>query len=223
MNTVFTKIYDAPEFNKKEILRYAGCKEEFDGILDLIDECIEECKNMLTYRICYAEFEISLLQNEVKFPFMKVLSDALSKNLSACKTAIVFAATVGIGIDRLITKYGKISPLKAVVFQAIGAERIESLCDVFNKDLADDFNRKQLFIRPRFSPGYGDFCLEKQADIFRALDCSKKIGVSLNESLLMSPSKSVTAIIGVSEKPLNCTHTCSSCDKIDCDFRRDNQ
>ena len=43
-----------------------------------------------------------------------------------------------------------------------------------------------------------------QKDIFAALDCPRKISLSLNESLLMSPSKSVTAIIGISAQPKQC-------------------
>ena len=74
---------------------------------------------------------------------------------------------------------------------------------------------------PRFSPGYGDFPLEAQKDIFRTLDCSRKIGLTLNESLLMSPSKSVTAIVGLSPcagpEPKN---RCSQCGKTDCMYRR---
>ena len=49
----------------------------------------------------------------------------------------------------------------------------------------------------RFSPGYGDLPLEFQREIFRALDVPRRIGVSLGSSCLMSPSKSVTAIVGI--------------------------
>jgi len=92
----------------------------------------------------------------------------------------------------MIAKYGRISPVRALFFQAIGAERIESLCNAFCKDIKKDLN-----ITPRFSPGFGDLPLELQKDIFFALQPHRNIGLTLNESLLMSPSKSVTAIIGI--------------------------
>ena len=78
--------------------------------------------------------------------------------------------------------------------QALGAERIEALCDAFCDSLISE---KGVLLRPRFSPGYGDLPLEVQKDIFSLLECHKRIGVSLNESLLMSPSKSVTAFVGL--------------------------
>ena len=44
---------------------------------------------------------------------------------------------------------------------------------------------------------YGDLDFEEAVSIFAVLDCPRRIGLSLNESLLMSPTKSVTAIIGL--------------------------
>lgn len=219
MNTVFTKSFNEPKFNVKEILRYAGCKEPTDEVLKLLDECINECRGELSYRVCYAQFPISAEKDTVRFPFGEFDSHALSKNLTDCKSAIVFAATVGIGIDRLIGKYGKFSQTKAVLFQAIGAERIESLCDAFWNEQKEVLAAENMFLRPRFSPGYGDLEMDVQRDIFRVLDCPKKIGLTLSESLLMSPSKSVTAIVGISEKPTFCKSGCELCEKKDCAFK----
>ena len=69
---------------------------------------------------------------------------------------------------------------------------------------------------------YGDLPLEMQKDIFNVLDCSKRIGLTLNESLLMSPSKSVTAIIGISKDKCGRKHEaeCKICNKKDCLYRR---
>ena len=121
------------------------------------------------------------------------VSSSLSKNLSGCKKIILFAATVGIGIDRLIMKYGKIYPVKGLMMQALGAERIEALCDAFVSEMEKTGQK----MRPRFSPGYGDLPLEFQKEIFAALAPEKNIGLTLSASCLMSPTKSVTAIIGI--------------------------
>ena len=91
-------------------------------------------------------------------------------------------------------KYGKLSPTKALFFQAIGAAGIETLCDIFSEDIKKELN---VNLKPRFSPGFGDLELTTQKDIFKVLDCSKKIGLTLNDSLLMSPTKSVTAFVGI--------------------------
>ena len=191
-NTVLSKTYTPMPYNRKEIRRYAGVSEKLTEIETLIDECIKEISDKLTYKVCYTDFDIVKSDSAIDLGFIKTESKDLAKNLDGGKTVLVFAATIGIEIDRLIAKYGHISPSKALIFQAIGAERIEALCDVFTDDILSEED-----IKPRFSAGYGDFPLEAQKDIFAVLDPARRIGLSLNESLLMSPSKSVTAIIGI--------------------------
>ena len=222
MGVIFVKTFAEPQFNISEIMRYMGSRENDTLSLALARECIEYCRNKLLYKVCYGIFPIDIRNCNVDFPFMQVESCHLAKNLCRCKEAIVFAATVGLGPDRLISKYSRISPSKALAFQSIGAERIESLCDVFCKSMEDEYSARGLFPRPRFSPGYGDFAIDAQKDIFRVLDCSKKIGLTLNNSMLMSPSKSVTAVIGLAENKIeNNFKKCTNCQNIDCCFRSD--
>ncbi len=218
--TVFRKSYELPEFNKKEILRYALCDDTDEILGALIDDCIKECRDVFTYNVCWCEVPVEINGGKVKLSVLETDSKALLKNLSGCKKAVLFGATVGIEIDRLIAKYSRISPSKAVIFQAIGAERIESLCNSFNNEMSALLKADNLFTRPRFSPGYGDLSLKVQKDIFSVLDCARQIGLSLNESLLMTPSKSVTAIIGISRKKTECKASCNFCEKTDCLFRR---
>lgn len=220
MNTVFTKIYDEPEYNIKEIMRYAGAPRPDERVTELCREAAEELRGKLSYRVCWCEFPVSFNDGEVDLTFARVNSDSLKKNLEGCESIVLFAATVGIYIDRMIAKYANVSPSKSLMFQAIGAERIESLCDMFNHDIKIKAEKSGKFTKPRFSPGYGDLDISLQREIFRTLDCPRKIGVSLNESLLMSPSKSVTAIIGITDKKTVCAEDrCSACDNYDCSFR----
>ena len=192
MGTILVKSYDPMPFDKSEILRYAQAKGESPELDLIIDECIGEVSDKLLYKDCYGEFDISVDQPNIDFGFMNVTSKDLSKNLKDCKKTVVFGATVGIELDRLILRYGRISPVKALIFQAIGAERIEALADAFNNEIKEKY-----ITVPRFSAGYGDFSVYKQTDIFNILDCGRKIGLTLNDSMMMSPTKSVTAIIGI--------------------------
>ena len=105
------------------------------------------------------------------------------------------------------------------MMQAIGAERIESLCDVFCEELSQEL-QEEGYLTSRFSPGFGDLPLTIQHDVFRVLDCSRKIGLTLNESLLMSPSKSVTAFAGISRCRQSTSHDCSLCSLKACEYRR---
>ncbi|MFA7636189.1 MAG: vitamin B12 dependent-methionine synthase activation domain-containing protein [Monoglobales bacterium] len=195
-NIVFVKNYDAPIINIKEILRYLGVKECTPDFKEIIDSCIKETEEKLIYKVCYSILPVKVQEDYIDFGLSKVESNNLKRNLEGMGRAVIFAATIGIGFDRLIAKYSALSPSKALIFQAIGAERVESLCDAFNEEIVQEF----IYTKPRFSPGYGDLPLEFQKDIFSLINPTKHIGIFLNDSLMMSPSKSVTAIIGIGDK-----------------------
>jgi hypothetical protein len=179
--------------DRGEVLRYMAAKDPNDEILRVIDECIAETEAALSPGLCYEEYDVFVNGDEVDFGAFKVRSRDLAKNLRGCRRAVIFAATLGLGVDRLISRYKTISPIKSLCISAVGSERVEALCEVFCDKLREEYG----CVRPRYSAGYGDLSLELQRDVFRTLDCTKSIGVSLSESLLMTPVKSVTAIVGV--------------------------
>ena len=191
---ILIKTYGDFPFCEKEILRYAGSNTSDTDTLSLVHECISDVKDIFRYKVCYRELSVSLDKHICDFGDFSIVSENLSKNLKDCTKVIVFAATIGIELDRLIAKYSRLSPAKALIFQAIGTAQVESLCDAFSRDIAEEYSAA---VCPRFSPGYGDLPLESQKNIFSLLDCERKIGVTLTDSLLMSPSKSVTAFIGL--------------------------
>lgn len=191
---IVKKTYEAPQFCHREILRYAGCKQADAAVECLLAECLQEAQKVLTYSVCYRELDVTIDKDVCDFQIFRVRSETLAHNLKGCEKAIVFAATVGVGMDRLMEKYSCLGASKALFLQAIGAERIEALCDTFCDWVKDAYNAR---LMPRFSPGYGDLPLETQKELFRVLDCQRQIGLTLNRSLSMSPSKSVTAFIGL--------------------------
>ena len=220
---VYTRRYTAPPYNTSEILRYAGVSGASPEAERLLQSCLPEAESVLRYQVCWAEFPLHCHNGNAEMGFAVPSSVDLYTHLQNCERVIVFAATVGIGLDQLIARYSRISPSKALLLQAIGAERIESLCDLFCSDIAAEKAAVGQGLTRRFSPGYGDLPLSFQQDLFRVLDCPRKIGLTLNESLLMSPSKSVTALMGVAAKSACLTHTASKCDTCphtSCAFRR---
>ncbi len=188
--------YDELPLNETDALRYASCREADAAALDLLYACWDELRGRLTYTVCYDEFPVTVRGTVCDFGQFSLCSDDLATYFDGCDRTVLFAATVGVAPDRLIAKYGRLSPSKALMMQALGAERIEALCDRFCEDMAQRYT----VASSRFSPGYGDLPLAAQRDIFRVLDPTHKIGVCLNDSLLMSPTKSVTAFIGIKEK-----------------------
>ena len=93
--TVFTKKYSPPEFNEKEILRYALCDDADENVTELVKQCIKECKSVFTYNVCYCELPVEIRDGNVESSFLKTDSKALGKNLTGCKKIILFCNNDG--------------------------------------------------------------------------------------------------------------------------------
>lgn len=232
LGPILVKTYDPADHpglmqvNRSEVMRYGGMMtsrspvplavsedDDMAAVDALIDECISEALPLITYKVCYRYTDVTWDGDQPVLPFDTYGSKNLAHVMRDCTEAVMFAATIGVGIDRLIAKYNRISPSKALIMQALGAERVEALCDLFNAEVAAEAGdvapvagtadsagavaSGTMSLRPRFSPGYGDLPLAVQREFMTLLDCAHLIGINLNESLLMSPSKSVTAIIGI--------------------------
>ena len=188
-------VIERPPVDFAEVRRYARVMGEDAAADALIAECLAEAEQVLSYKVCFTESEIALNGSNLHIGCIVTQSQLLKKALTGCEKALIFAATIGAPYDRLIAKYSRLSPAKALILQALGAERAEALCDAFSAQYEANHG---VSLKRRVSPGYGDIPLTMQRDIFAVLDCPRKIGLTLNESLLMSPSKSVTAIAGIS-------------------------
>ena len=215
MSMVQVRHYAAPPLNRAEIRRYAGVKEPTAELEALLADCLRQTEGKLGYRVCAVE--------EKTLPFGNEHFASLEEHLRGCESVILFAATVGGELDRLIAREQLLSPAKAVLLSAIGAERVEALCDAFCADVEAEAKHRGLYPRSRFSPGYGDLPLRLQKNVFRTLDLTRRLGMTLNESLLMYPTKSVTAIIGLSPEKdgaTGCGHHCVTCERKTCVFNK---
>lgn len=210
--------------NTKEILRYLGYgrHEAKEQVLVLIEACVRELERAAVPKSIYKEYPLSFYGEEgIDCCAFQTYSKALKKNLKDCQSVLLFGATLGTGVDLLLHRYNRLEMSKAVVLQAAAAAMLEDYCDQMNEELEKKYEEKGLYLRPRFSPGYGDFSLECQPALLGCLEAGKRIGITLTDSLLMAPSKSVTAVIGISRIPGTCRmRSCQDCEKRDCAYRR---
>ena len=216
---VITIHKDNLEIPKPLVIKYLGYgKNAVNDILNSeIDACISEMTDAIDFRACYTISPLAANDNTIEFSSFKVESQKLFANLKGCSFAIVFVATVGINADRLIQKYAAVSQTKAFVLNAVGTAAIEAFCNYLESYFTDEYKNETKFLRPRFSPGYGDFSIKYQTNILQLCQSYRKIGVSLTESLMMIPTKSVSAVIGVSNKNFKiCKNKCDDCTQKHC-------
>ena len=211
------------KWNQAEVLRYLGCKGQPvpENVELLIEECKRELEQCAVPRAVWREFPLELVGDEIRIGTITARSRSLGRNLKDCTGVLLFAATLGSQVDVMLHRYGKLQMSKAVVFQAASVALLEEFCDEKNRELKEEYEKQGLYLRPRFSPGYGDFDICYQEPVVRMLNCAKTIGLTLTDSFMMTPTKSVTAVIGISTQKDRCPISgCEVCTKKDCEYRR---
>ncbi len=186
--------------NRNETLRYLGMSaaepdELFLSRLEVVEEAILAAARP---NACWLLVPVEVKETSCLVGNLNVLSRDLAKMLGGCSRAFLFAATLGTNVDALLRRYGQIAPADLVMAQAVATALIETYCDSCQEEMQREVPGEVLC--PRFSPGYGDFPLAYQTDLFAALDVTKRIGVTLTTAQLMVPSKSISAILGCGHK-----------------------
>lgn len=208
----------------REAVRYLGYKNHAvdDHTLTLIQSSFQELDLVADKRIIYRFFDLDTNdEGKLKIENMIISSRQLDKNLKGCHQVILLGATLGIRVDQIIHRYSLDEMARAAVLQACAAALLEDYLDEWQNQCAQQMMAQNLYLRPRFSPGYGDFSIGHQEMILRMLDAAKTIGLSMTDGCMLVPSKSVTAILGVSRYGTLChRHGCEVCEKTDCEYRR---
>lgn len=212
------------DIRTREAVRYLGYGTSVpdDSTLQRIKESFVELEKLADKKSIYCMFELKTEDNgTIAVGNVEVYSKNLQTNLKDCEKVILFAATLGLDVDRQIRKYQLVDMSKALVMQACATTILEEYCNQIQKMLAEQLQMEGKYIRPRFSPGYGDFSILHQKDVLTMLDASKKIGIAMTENYMLIPTKSVTALIGVGDVATSCNlDGCEACDKRDCTYRR---
>lgn len=179
------------ELNKNEVFARLQASRGADLSLDF--ECVKELEKNILCK--YSAVRVPLKFEGVKgvnCGFGTVESENLRKNLSGCGEVFVFAVTLGVGVDRFLNKLSLTSPANHFIADAFASAYAESAADK-----AEEIMKGSLKCRPRFSPGYGDLALSCQKNVLELVNAQRLLGVSLNKSLLMTPTKTITAIVGI--------------------------
>ena len=158
----------------------------------LLARAMRELLSVADVSYGYALVRAEYTECGVDLGFGAIESQALMKNLEKSDTVYVFAVTLGLMVDRLIKKKAALSAADGFVYNAVASALAEAACDLAESEIIGDDD-----CRPRFSPGYADFSLSHQRDLLAMLDAEHRIGIALTDSLLMIPTKSITAVIGV--------------------------
>ena len=225
-------VYNAPllKIDPGETRRYAGLMKAKDFDESLIEEACESALLLAAPKGIWQVYDYDCESQEIKAPPpCKILGKKIGEHLAGCDKVVLLSATVGEEIEETVTKkFQEGEYAFSLLLDAAATTAVEQLADAMEKAIQPKASAKGYNMRWRFSPGYGDWPLEQQPDILR-LSHGEEIGMSLSESLMLLPRKSITAIIGLykrnasMESPAShiAAKSCENCDKKDCPSRRE--
>lgn len=207
------------KYERKEALRYLRAKQDDAGAGVLADTVYLKLRNEVQARHVLQKHSCAVDAGGVTLDCgVRFASKDLARHLKGCGKVLLLAATLGSRVDVAVRRLAVGSVAEGAAAQAVAAALIESYCDEVQQQADTD----GLAQRPRFSPGYGDWKLEEQKLMFSVLDCAKLIGLTLTEGMMMAPSKSVTAVIGLSEDVACVWNKCMTCGNVNCPYREEN-
>lgn len=212
------------KLNKNEALRYMGYggAQPGEDILMMMDECEKALLAVIKPCCIFHAFDIENVSGGVAVCGTSLVleGDSVREHLAGCTKAVLMAATLSAHADRVIRRYEATDMTRAVMADFLASAAVEQVCDTAENSIGEEFS--DYYRTWRFSPGYGDLPLDIQGSFLDVLQAQKRIGLNATESNILTPRKSVTAIIGLSENEIpKGRRGCSACNMKDvCQFRK---
>lgn len=215
------KSYQIDALDRKEVLRYLGYRgQEVTPELDArLDSAIASClaigrarASIAVYRVAgREELPDGTPQVTLADTALTLVGTSMQRHMRGARKVGVLAVTIGMGVERELKRLSLTDRLGQVLFDAAATTMVERAADAAEATLVGMAAREGLYTNFRFSPGYGDMPMQTQHVLLDALD-ARRLGITLSPTLLMTPTKSVTAVVGMFDAPQPSTHaSCADC------------
>ena len=206
-----------------EVLRYMGCPPEQAApqTRTLAEQAAVQMEQTARPRSVFREFGLSITGDGVLLESGLLLPGRdLAQHLAGCDRAVMLAVTLSAQADALIRRAESRDMAQALALDCAAAALVEEVCDRLEGEIFAKYPGCHFPFR--FSPGYGDLPLSVQSGLLALLDAPRKIGLCANENHILTPRKSVTALIGVSREPVGqAVRSCQSCPgREGCQYRK---
>ena len=211
------------ELNVSEALRYLGVRGAPDPpLLSQLSAAADRLARAAPPRWVWRAYPLAFGPEgpALEGAGLALPGEMAARMLGGCAQAAVLICTLGAAFEALLRAEQARGMARAALLDACGSAWVEAGCDGAQAEISARF--PGLHPTDRFSPGYGDLPLSLQRDICGALDAPRRLGVQVTDSLLLNPSKTVTAVIGLSDRPQPARiRGCAYCDlRENCQYRK---
>lgn len=186
----------------REALRYLGVRGEPEAaLLEQMAQVAAKLTGEITPRYTYRVFDLERTDRGFALAGtpMALAGATAERMLGGSHKAALLACTLGSRFDRMLAEAQARDMARAVMLDACGGALVEAGCDAAQEEINRRFPGE--YLTDRFSPGYGDLPLELQGELCALLDAPKRLGLHVTDSCMLNPVKSVTAVIGIAQRP----------------------
>ena len=197
---------------REEVLRYLGCPGTEDpATLALVEGCSARLLTAARPKWTYRAFGLAVQTDGVRLDCGLLLPGRdLAAHLRGCSRAALLAATLSAPVDALLRRAQAEDLAAAVALDCCATAAVEAVCDLAEAEIRVRFPGCSFPFR--FSPGYGDLPIELQDPILRLLDAPRRVGLCATDRHILTPRKSVTAVLGISDGEISPQKRgCASC------------
>lgn len=220
----FTFAEVAPSFAEVlDFLQSTDLEEEHPAVIfirDILDELNFDTGINGAYRI------VTVDALQVKEGTLTIGNTVLNTGRQVCgyikesTQLALFLCTAGEGFTRMTNQLNEQGDImEAFILDAIGSLTVENAMDKIQEQLKTEMQPYGLKISNRYSPGYCNWPLSDQQALFGLIG-QNSTGITLSDSCLMTPRKSVSGIIGIGQNLKHHAYGCAVCGNVDCIYRR---
>lgn len=218
------------DLDQRHIQKMMGYKDQEapEPFPSLIGEAILRSQEICEIRAGYViidhlhfrpDTKSMVINNFLDKPLEFFVERIVFSQLKRADKIIVFLCTAGDAIGEWSKKLMNSGDmLMGYVVDVIGSEIVEAAMDLVQKDLETYFKKNDLNITNRYSPGYCNWQVSEQQNLFRLLPANF-CGIRLSSSSLMKPQKSISGFIGLGQHVKRSAYQCKICDIEDCIYR----
>lgn len=218
---------DQLDIDKRQVLSHIGYCDDCQPsarIISIVNDYIDNYHDLLAPSYSYDIKDIvSVQRNRVTIEgSITFESRVIARLLERCQKVAIFALTIGNHLEELVSYLAENGlVLQATVLDAIGSGAAEKVAAFVEDRIRKRAASQGLVISQRFSPGYCDWEVSQQKNVFTAMN-GDTAGVRLTKSCLMVPQKSISGIIGIGlpDNNIESYNPCNTCKKRDCTGRR---
>lgn len=203
------------------ILGYSEAKmpAHFEEMInEIISQVPQKCNIRAGYKILNIEKnnrKDDLLIGGVFFKTDRIVASELKES----DEAALFVCSIGSAMEKW-SKELMFSgdAIRGYFVDVVASSAMEAVANILHDQIKKHMSNKGLNVTNRYSPGYCNWAVSEQHLLFSLLP-KNFCGVSLTESALMTPIKSVSGIIGIGSKVKFRDYLCDGCNQKNCTYR----